>query len=576
MTFQLTEADLNILTGGIELPPQPQPPPRKLKASVPVLAIEVNRLAGRIAQLEMEAIRLAKPLPKAESFHASDKPIRILTGANQATKTFHGILELSRALLGKDPYGKYPKRDGRAIVVGYDQDHLTDPIFRKMFLPGEFKLIRDEHTGKFRAVRPDPNNPTRLDPYDLAYSEKWIDAPPFIPPHQVKHAWENFAQQIPRISTILPTGWKLLWRSSNSRPPRGRQINIALLDEDLHSPGPWINEMIPRLLKHHGKLIWLATAQEGGPEMYELCEKAKTGSSYIEVIRLLLTDNPYIDENARAFMLDTLTTEEDIQVRFYGENAITTRLIYRHYEPNGVHGCEPFPVPTNEWCRIIGVDPGRKHCGTVFVAIDPEEKHRWLYDAFDLQQGDAHSWAAQIAARQGDMRFEAIVMDRDMGKETPTASCRSVAQQYWSALVQAGVKPRRQGPLAGFFPGSNQPAAREEGLLSWMMVRGSGPYAGLPLLQVMKGICPELDRQIKLAQMDPNNPEKRRKMRQDLLVALEYVAHMDPQYHEPQSAEHEMQLGKPKTVSERLQEKRQRIRARQRAMGHARPFITAP
>lgn len=554
------------LAGGIPQEQARTAPPRETCKAV--LAQEAARLAKKLERLSTEALRLARPLPHVESFHESRKQVRILSGSNQSSKTFHEELEIGRALAGCDPWGKYPKTNGRAIFVGYDSDHLANPLYLKLFEQGEFKIIRDEQTRKWRAVRPDPKNPRQLDPYDKAYEEQWKDAPPLIPPRMVANvAWEVASKKIPRYIT-LTNGWKTLWRSSNSRPPRGQQVHLVALDEDLRNTNGWVNEMIPRLVKHGGRLIWAATAQEGGPELDELMRKAEQGSQHIGFWRLLLEDNPFISGEQREFMLEGLTTEEDIAVRYYGETLFSQRRVYRDYSPNGMHGCEPFPIPMHKWARYVVLDPGRQHCGTIFLAVDPDERHVWVYDAIDLRHSNAERWAHEVRIRQHGMKFDAIICDQQMGKQTHIgrSQVNSVARQYWDALMAAGVQVRRMGPeprLCGFFPSANDVGAREEALLAWMSPRDTAsPFAGTPKLQVMRGMSPELDRQIRLAQADTTkHQDKRMPMQEDLLVCLEYAAAFNPNYHKPEPIVNRTgrELPKPMTVPEMLQAKRERM-----------------
>lgn len=531
-------------------------------------------LAGQIREMETEAIRHFRALPHVESFFASDKNVRILCGSNQSSKTFHGLAEIARAVTGQDPYGKYPKENGRAILVGYDMDHLADPIFRKLFVQGEFKLIPDEHTGKFRAVRPDPANPRQLDPYDLAYQEKWIDAPPLIPGRFVReHAWEHANKQIPRMSRLI-NDWTILWRSSNSRPPRGRQVHVVGLDEDLQKAGEWINELVPRLLKHNGKLIWMATGQEGGPELIELIDKAKEGCPYIDVWNLLIVDNAFISDEQRAFFRETLTNEDEVAVRFHGEIATVRRLVYREYQPNGMHGYEPFPIPP-DWCRYVVIDPSRQHTGVLFVAVDPQERHAWVYDGFDVPQANAIHLAGMVMERQGAMKFEAAVMDEHMGRTRHTGGfddC-TVASNYWVAFAEVGVQFRRWGPLSGFFPGSDNIEGRTLALKGWMTPRLSGPFAGTPKLKVARGMIPLLDKQIARAHTESKRGQTRSdKTPQDLLDCLEYGAAFEPGYFAPGPAA-ERSLGEtPKilTPAECFYEKQRRLSLKRAARGESR------
>lgn len=497
------------------------------------LARRIVRLAQHALDLRRESLRLWKALPNVEPFFQSTKQVRLLFGSNQSAKTHHGLVEIARAVTGQDPYDKYPKTGGRAIIVGFDGDHLADPIYTKLFRPGEFKLIRDEHTQAWRPVRPDPNNPRQLDPYDVANREHWVDAPPIIPERLIAdQAWDRANKLIPRLTT-LTTGWTILWRSSKGRPPRGRQIHLVYLDEDIQHTNAWVNELIPRLVKHGGSLIWAATHQEGGPELYEMTEKADAGSEHIDAFRLRIIDNPFISDEQREFFLNTLTTEEDVMVRYHGESAVVGRKLYRDYSPNGIHGCEPFPFPITTWCRYVFLDPGAQRCAALIVAVDPEERHCWVIDGIDIRQGDATRMAAEIKSRENGVRYEAIIIDQQAGKQTPMGhdARDRTAPYYWRALAAAGVIPRVQGPIAGFFPSCNDVHAREEALKAWLQIRGTGPFAGTPVLQVVRGAIPELDRQISLAQYVTH--KRRLDKTEDLLDCLEYAAAYNPTFQRP-------------------------------------------
>lgn len=512
------------------------------------LADRLNRrivaLAKQIERAEQDAITAFVPLPHTVPFLTSRKQIAIVAGSNQAGKSLVSLVKLCWAVLGRDPLRRFPRTGGRAIIVGYDGDHLADPLYKKLFREGEIKLIRDERTGRWRSVRPDPTNPRRLDPYDLAYREKWRDAPPLIPPRMVAdQAWEQASKDIPRV-TRLTNGWTILWRSSAGRPPRGRQIHYVHLDEDIRNTAAWVNELIPRLIKEGGYLTWAATAQEGGPELYEWWEKAEKGSPHVDAFRLLIDDNPYISDEQKKFFFDMLTSDEERSVRYFGENSLVGRKIYPHYDPMGVHGCEPFAIP-QDWARYAAVDPGGNRMGSLLLAVDPQERHRWVYDGFELRQSTAHQWAYELLRRQGDTLFEAIIIDSRAGKSPEMGGSNlNVAQQYWKALAETGVQPRRTGPLAGFFPSSHHVEARQEALKEWMSIRGAGPFAGTPKLQVMRGVLPSLDRQIALAQTKPNG--KRAELVEDLLDCLEYLAAFDPRYYRPEPvATHQTEFAWP-------------------------------
>jgi hypothetical protein len=321
-------------------------------AAKAVRKAKLRRIRRRIRELRMESLQTYVPLPAAEAFHASIKPIDIIDGSNQAGKSLALLMELILAISGCHPVeGKYPKKNGRAIVVGYDERHIADPLWYKLTREGEYKLIPDENTGRIRAVRPDPNNPRSLDPYDLAYREKWVDAPPLLPPRLIKGqpAWGKKAQGVVR-SIETTTGWVIGFLSSKASPPQGIQLHLAALDEELDRSHVWVNELAPRMAKEHGKMIWGATPLTGGIPLWQLREKAANGHPHVNRTTLLIDDNPYITAEAKQIFFETLTDEEERAVRYYGQYRIVGRRVYGTYDPMGIHGCEPFELPP-EWLR---------------------------------------------------------------------------------------------------------------------------------------------------------------------------------------------------------------------------------
>jgi len=324
-------------------------------------------------------------------------------------------------------------------------------------------------------------------------------------------SWEKRGQGIPRWCK-LANGWEIMFRSGKGDPPRGIQLDLLYFDEEFLNQ-KFYAEGCARLVDRNGVGIWAATPDVSSPQFAQLLERANKEYPGIEAYYLFIEDNPFLTPEARQELFDSLTTEEERQVKYYGRATMFGRRIYLEYRPEEHHGCEPFEIP-DDWCRYVFLDPGRQRSGTVLAAIDPEEKHFWVYDAFPLKNADALRWAHEIANRQGKFKFEGFVIDQRMGRERPAGIGESsVAEQYWEALESVGVQPRTAGPLAGFFPGSDVIMFREEALLGLMKIREIGPFAGTPKLKVFKDVCPDLHREIQEAYYDRERPDKRVKIR---------------------------------------------------------------
>lgn len=489
----------------------------------------------KLSSMRMETLALYTAFVAVEPFHASRANWRVVDGSNQSAKTSSCAAEVGRWAADCDPYGKYRPGKGKGLAIGLDEAHLADPMAKKLFQPGAFKLVRDEHTKLYRFLRSDPNDPHELDPYDESMREQWIDAPPIIPPRLLasRPAMKNAAAGVPLVYDFI-TGKKLEFRSSGSKPKQGDQNTLGWIDESIENGGHY-KQLCRSFMAVHGLGIWSATPENVSPHLWELRQRADKGDPSVFAVKLYLDDNFAIPKERKAEFRASLRTEEEVRIHYYGEYAILGRRIYPLYDPQGIHGCEPSDVPQDA-TRYVILDPGRQHCATCLVAVDREEKHRYVYHAFEIRNlSSAHQWANMVKQWQGDRKFEAFVIDGQAGSTHSMAGGPSIAEHFWNALMDAGVKPRTMGPgkLAGFFPGLPHVSAREEALCNWMEIRGSGPFQGTPILQVVRGCCPELDRQIQFACTSSAISDKRvTDEPQDIVTTLEYAAAFNPTYHE--------------------------------------------
>jgi len=513
-----------------------------------------ERLRTILTQLHekhMDALTMYQSLPEGERFHACSAKWRLAYGGNRSGKTNCVAAEFARAVLGCDPYDKYPATSGNALIVGMDADHLSLQ-WKKVAEEGCFYIIRDEHTRLWRAVRPHPDDPTRLDDYDEAYREQWKPAPPLIPWHGkhkrvTKIAWEDYGKGVPRL-VKFDTGWTSLWRSSEGKPPKGHHWNVFWPDEDLQNDDFWeegnrglvgLNEP-PKWLP---KGIWSASEQGSNTKLLSLIEQAEAGSDNVKSFFFVVDNNPYVPEAERRAWYESMT-EDEREYRYHGRPVARGRSVYPMYQPQTIHGCEPTDVPV-ESTRYLYVDPANTLAGTLMLAVDKQERHRWVYNCFViklLKGRTVQDWAAEVADRSGGIAYQAAVIDQQAGKCRQYGGDISTASLWWQALMDAGVKVLDFGGLAGsgFFAGCNDVAARQIALQNWLLPRPSGDFAGLPLAQVVRGLSPELDAQIQHARMlsvKPNQRtkriEKRAELVEDLLDCFEYAAAHDPGYVPP-------------------------------------------
>ena len=524
-------------------PPPLTPPTRKL------VQFEKHRLARLLLEKKYEALALYEPLPLADKFHRCNALWRLVTGANRAGKSCAAYACDARAFTGCDPYHKFPKRNGRALIVGLKLDHIA-LSYRTMFCPGAFKLIKDEKTKMYRSVRYDPADPTSLLPYDEAHKEKWIDAPPLIPRRcHYTPAWEDKNKDVPRVIKFK-NGWRVLWLSALGEPEQGEHYNLVHFEEEMPNTIFYVEghrglTRLSETYEQRPKGIWSATSQVQNIELAELRTKAELDpeSDFVQQFVFLIEENPYVSKKAREEFKSGLS-EEDQLTRYHGIPASQVRRVYPNFKPDSEsddgtgHGCEPFEIDPAKFTRYAYVDPSVRHCATLLIAVDPENKYLTIYDAFDINGATARMWAVEMKKRQNGHCFEKIICDQQMGKESLAAREKmTVASEYWAAVREVDLQVRQAGTLNGFFPSCNDVDARTQALLKMMEIRGSGPHIGTCKLRIMRGLDPNLCKQVRRAQTDPRNPKKRyrdKKLNTDFLDDLEYMAADNPQFMPPQ------------------------------------------
>jgi hypothetical protein len=423
-----------------------------------------RRLAER-ARRATEALRLYEPLEAQDEFHKSTARRRLLRAGNRAGKTLICAVECARALTGRDPYGKFPLTNGRCYAVGKDESQLGEVVHRKLFRAGAFKIIRDRVTNEWRAFRPWLEE-------DRDREAKAKPAPPLVPERYIKSkAWVKKAANIPEKFTLV-NGWEIDFWSSNSKPPRGSDLDVVWMDEEIIDP-EWYAEMIARLVDRSGWLWWGATPQTGSVAMMEFhytCEreaeewrltgndpeKAPDHREYV----ISLADNPHLKEKDKRLLAAGLT-DEQARVRIDGNYAQLGRIMFPEYDVR----CHDIPgfTPPHDWTRYTITDPGRQVCAVLFGAVPPlgatfpvtrdpitlEERHAvvteedeylLLYDELYIGQCSATIYGERMAAKCKDQTFQAFYIDRHGGRLGDIGSGLTVEEQYSAALKANGVK----------------------------------------------------------------------------------------------------------------------------------------
>lgn len=490
-------------------------------------AQRLRQLVIERASRRIEALTLYEPLPAQQAFHGSLAGERLVRGGNRSGKTVCAAVEVARAVTNRDPWKKYPERDGRCFLVGKDGKHLGQVMWRKLSRAGAFKIIRDSVTGSWRAFRP-------LDPADVSRSHLAKLAPALIPRRMIKEvAWENKKEGVPNIVRLV-NGWELSFFSSLGKPPQGSDIDLCWFDEEIVDPD-WYPEMSARLLDREGRFLWSATPQAGTDQLYDLherCEKCRGDRvPAAQEFLISLLDNPHISPESKAAFLAKLSDPGEAAVRVDGEFAVSSFKVYPEFSMK-THGVPYFDIPA-EWTRFAVVDPGHQVCAVLFAAVPPpsEGDYVYLFDELYLRNCDSYRFGEGMAQKCAGLHFYCFLIDAHAAMMTPMAAAKTVERQYAEALSQWKVKSQMTG--SGFLWASDDVEGGINAVRGWMRSRDSQP----PRLRVLEGKLPNLEFELKRYHykrqggLITDRPENRR--HNHLVDCLRYLALYQPRWHKP-------------------------------------------
>lgn len=477
-------------------------------------AERLDRLLKERIRRESEGLRIFRPLPDCEKFHAGREKVRVLLGGNRSSKTTSWAVEIARAVTGQDPHGKFPKRDGVAFIFGPNELHIGNVIYVKLFKAGLVDMIRDENTGRWRAFHP-------LEDAARAHLKK--PAPPLIPPRMIKEiAWAKKKLHIPKL-VRLRNGWELHFFSTLGELPRGQAIDLGGIDEEVDNEGV-IAELRARCVDRNGKIIWGATPQQATDQLFDLCED--DGNGLVKVYKTHIKNNPYISEADKLELFKGLS-EEDRKVRWDGEFLLSGFQIYPEFS-EFIHGWNRshFQVP-HDWCTYLVVDPGRQRAGSLFLAMPPPNlglRIALVYDEIYRERCDANMWGKLAAEKSAGRAHEQIIMDAHLGKAHDVGSGRNIQVQYQEAYRRHGGRMRE--PTQAFTWGCDDVQAGLTAVRDWLRIGSNGK----PYLYVMTEKCPNLLNEFQKYRFAPMPGDKRvpsdipRKKYDHLMDCLRYLA----------------------------------------------------
>jgi hypothetical protein len=420
----------------------------------------ILRLSTALAERDVrrfDALRLYEPMPLQEAFHKSKARTRLFLVGNQYGKTLAAAVEFARAIRGMDPYGKYPKKDGRIYVVGKSLKHIADTIYQMLFRAVAFKVIRDEVTGEWRSWKP-------WIQADRDRESEAIYAPPLLSENLIESVgWKSKARG--EIDLIrFAGGWEAHFFTAEGPHPQGSKVDLVWLDEEIQrskKDGSWYTEMSARIIMRKGRIIWTAAPQKGFEELHDLyqlglkqeaehrLDPVKYPEPNIAIFQGKQEDNVFMSAADRIMFEQTLSAEERL-ARSAGQFNFSTRLIYPEFSLSQ-HGYPmDGPVPPH-WTRYVFIDPGHQICAALFVGCPPPEEcpdkqpMAVAYDELYIPQCNAVIFGLEMKMRSDDQQFESFTIDMHGARPTEAGSGKTIYAQYEEQLRANQVRSLRSG-----------------------------------------------------------------------------------------------------------------------------------
>jgi hypothetical protein len=496
---------------------------------------ELLSLQRERAARQLEPLKLYVPNEYQKPVHECMAHEILVLGGNRSGKSISVMMEVAWAVTGTHPIaGKYPKENGNLAIIGAGWRHIGMTIFPYLFKAGAFKIIKDEVTGAWRAYHPINDKHRKLEAKP---------APPLIPPRMIKNtSWvlksANYIQ-----TCELVNGWTLYFFSSEGDPPQGFQLDLCVFDEDISNEN-WVPEMQARLADRRGRMIWSAMPHSRSDALLTLADRADKaadqGLEHIKKFTFRFLDNPFIDEAEKKVMLERWAAlgEDNLRMRAEGEFTFDSLLVYPNFSM-GVHGMDRKELPEEvipaDWCRFASIDPGHAITAVLFGAVPPSGEYCVLYDELYIRNCNAVLFGDKFKEKVQGQEFYAFLIDAHGARLTDIGSGRSAQDQYTERLAELNVGSRATGH--SFVPGCDDIQAGLSSVRSAMHIRPGGT----PFLRVLRGSCPNLERELKRYKKKAVNvggqtivtdePNKRGEFH--LVDCLRYLMAYEPKYHKP-------------------------------------------
>jgi hypothetical protein len=459
----------------------------------------IGSVMGEFDRRDNDALSLFRPM-ETQTPAIKTKASRIaVRGGNRSGKSILGAAMTASVARGRQLIGPNGKplpalrptdRPQLIWIIGKGESHIGSTLFRLLFKPGQFPILKDPVTGRLRAAK---NNAERV-----MGMEQGIIAPPFIPADDIEEDGLIFKRKGADYFDIckLKNGSRIETYVSNGDVKMGDPVDWIWIDEDIAYPA-YVNEWLARLPDKKGRFLWTAWPWSDNWALTKMSKEAqkqreeKRPSPDVVEVKLSFRDNPFIDddEKRKAYEAWGSSGDAELRSRVDGEFAIGQKMMYPNFTLT-VHGVprvgqdedhltqvlrENQWEPPKTWTRYLFYDPSHSYSAILFATVPPPEEFGdvvVLYDELYLQCMDAHQVAERVRPKLAGTVFEDFVIDWHYARQTIGPTGQTNLEVYRKVWEQFGFRSVRSG--SGFTFSSDNVDAGIENVRVWMTVRGDG------------------------------------------------------------------------------------------------------
>jgi hypothetical protein len=547
----------------------------KIKESL-VARADINRAiqaAARVQEKRMHALELFRPFAYQDEFLLCNSTEVLVRGGTRSGKSTVVAASIASYVLNKPITNSFgakismredrfkDKSTGEIWVIGKQMNH-SSTIYRLLFQPGAFWIVRDKKTQQWRAWQPG----TIEGDIDIPESER-KQSPPFIYPGDVEFGWEKVREKQWNTAT-LPNGWVIKYFPSNGAPKRGDPVHRIWIDEDIENDELY-PELQSRLSDFAGRIWWSSWPELNCVPLVALYDRCVDDMADFRAGRTKTCDayqmafngdlNPAIAEEEkrkRAKGWDEATYRARTLGEFNRESIKTYPEFNKAYHVVDYGADDPRNdkvttvlratnfVPPSNWCVDLMLDPGTIRPALLWVATPPPDfwyGNRPFHIVYREITGrkDADQLAYYVKHAEPRRVYHRWIIDSKCGDQTSPGARYTVEERYSEAFKKVGLKCVKTG--VRFLSGEQSWIVRSMELRK--MMQPVTESADKPQLRIVSHMCPELIRQIdrNLRHVSKNDVQDKRAggQVQDLLDTLEYFAGSHPDYSPPPEADAE-------------------------------------